>query len=187
MSDITLILHSSNVRRATINELLPLVYDELRLIAANRLAWEAPGQTLQATALVHEAYIRLANSKEPPWVDSGHFFRAAARVMKNILIDNARRKHELKNGGEWERIELTDFTQPGAEFSRVDLLELGDALERLERIDSRKAEVVHLRFFAGLTLEQVADYLGIGLSTAEKDWTYAKCWLKVEMSDDTDY
>lgn len=164
------------------DQLLPLVYEELRKLAADKLAREKSGQTLQATALVHEAWIRLVGSDaEFHWNGRGHFFAAAARAMQRILVEIARRKKSLKRGGAFERIELS---QVAAETHRrpIDLLELDEALEKLEAQDRRKAELVRLRFFAGLTLEEVARALGVSVSTADNDWAYAKTWLRVEMA-----
>ena len=162
-------------------ELLPLVYQELRKLAAERLAHETPGQTLQATALVHEAYIRLVDVNEvSQWDGRGHFFAAAAEAMRRILIDNARHKRSKKAGGDRRRVDLVDV-QPAAEAAEVDLLALDEALERLERKHKRKAELVKLRFFAGLTQQEAASALGISSSTADNDWAYARAWLRLEM------
>jgi RNA polymerase sigma factor (TIGR02999 family) len=160
--------------------LLPLVYDELRKLAAQRLAREKPGQTLQATALVHEAYLRLVGGDQPrDWDGRRHFFAAAAEAMRRILIDRARHKHSRKAGGEYHRLEL-DAIEPAREEGDGDrLLALDEALQRLEAEDPRKAELVKLRFFAGLSAEQAAAALGVSLSTAEKDWAYARSWLRV--------
>ena len=161
-------------------ELLPLVYDELRRLAAQRLANERPGQTLQPTALVHEAYARLVGSGEPPrWDGCGHFFAAAAEAMRRILIDRARHKQTKKAGGNRHRLDLDDI-EPALEEQNGDrLLALDEALRQLEAEDPRKAELVKLRFFAGLTTEQAAAALGVSTSTAEKDWAYARSWLRV--------
>jgi RNA polymerase sigma factor (TIGR02999 family) len=164
--------------------LLPLVYYELRKLAAQRLAQEKPGQTLQATALVHEAYLRLVNTDEAQsWNGRGHFFAAAAQAMRRILVENARRKKSAKAGGDRRRVALSDV-EPAIEGPRVDLLALDEALALLEAKDERKAEVVKLRFFAGLTNAQAAEALGISPATAENDWTYAKTWLRVTMRGD---
>lgn len=159
--------------------LLPLVYDELRKLAASRLADENAGQTLQATALVHEAYVRLVDGERAQnWHSRGHFFAAAAEAMRRILIDRARHKRTLKDGGGWRRLDLGDVVQAAAEESD-DLLALDEALRQLEIKDRRKAELVKLRFFAGLTAEQAAAALGVSISTVEKDWAYARSWLRV--------
>jgi len=164
-------------------DLLPLVYDELRRLAAGRLAVEKPGQTLQATALVHEAYLRLVGSEDPGWNGRGHFFAAAAEAMRRILIDNARRKRSLKSGGSLKKVELADAGL-AVEGPDCDLLALDEALSRLEAKDRRKAELVKLRYFAGLTLEEAALALGISRSTAQNDWAYARSWLRLAMDED---
>jgi RNA polymerase sigma factor (TIGR02999 family) len=161
-------------------QLLPLVYDELRQLAAEKLAHEQPGQTLQATALVHEAYLRLLGGKQTQdWDGRGHFFSAAAEAMRRILIDRARHKQARKSGGGRRRLALDDL-EPALEDEKGDhLLALDEALGELEAEDPRKAELVKLRFFAGLTAEQAATALGVSTSTAEKDWAYARSWLRV--------
>jgi len=161
-------------------QLLPLVYDELRQLAAQRLAQEKPGQTLQATALVHEAYLRLVGGEQTPgWDGRGHFFAAAAEAMRRILIDRARHKRTRKAGDGRRRLDLDDI-EPALEEGNGDrLLALDEALRQLEAEDPRKAELVKLRFFAGLTAEQAAAALGVSTSTAEKDWAYARSWLRV--------
>lgn len=162
-------------------QLLPLVYDELRKLAAQKLAQEKPGQTLQATALVHEAYLRPARAEGIGWNGRGHFFAAAAEAMRRILIESARRKKNLKAGGGHERLALSEDVPEIEDPRRVDLLALDEALDRLEAKDKRKADLVKLRFFAGLTNEQAAKSLGISASTAENDWAYAKSWLRLVM------
>jgi RNA polymerase sigma factor (TIGR02999 family) len=166
-------------------QLLPLVYDELRKLAVQRMAQEKPGQTLQATALVHEAYLRLTDNDESVhWNSRGHFFAAAAEAMRRILIDNARRKQSLKAGGDRERVDLPDV-EPAVEACGIDLLALDEAMERLDRKDRRKADLVKLRFFAGLSNEEAARVLGISSSTADNDWAYARAWLRLEMDGST--
>ena len=161
-------------------QLLPLVYDELRELAAQRLAQEKPGQTLQATALVHEAYLRLMGGEQTQdWDGRRHFFAAAAEAMRRILIDRARHKQTRKAGGGRRRLDLDDI-EPALEEENGDrLLALDEALRQLEAEDPRKAELVKLRFFAGLTAEHAAAALGVSTSTAEKDWAYARSWLRV--------
>jgi RNA polymerase sigma factor (TIGR02999 family) len=166
-------------------QLLPLVYDELRKLAAQRLAQENPGQTLQATALVHEAYLRLVDvEKAQPWNSRDHFF-AAAEAMRRILVENARRKHSAKHGGGHRRVNLEEAAsltvEPGP-----DILDLEDALTRLSQEDPVKAEVVKLRFFAGLTVEQTAETLGISRDTACRHWAYAKVWLYCALTGEGD-
>jgi RNA polymerase sigma factor (TIGR02999 family) len=162
-------------------ELLPLVYDELRKLAAARMAEEKPGQTLQATALVHEAFVRLVGGEHPHgWDGRGHFFAAAAEAMRRILIDQVRHKNTRKAGGGRRRVDLDDF-DPALDEPDPELLALDDALRELEQRHPRKAEVVKLRFFAGLTTPQAAVALGISTSTAENDWAYARSWLRLRM------
>ena len=184
MSDVTrILLQIESGDPSAAEQLLPLIYDELRKLAAARLAQEKPGQTLQATALVHEAYLRLVGPEknEPRWDNRGHFFSAAAEAMRRILVDQARRKDTLKAGGQWQRIEMSEI-EPVIDDPQLDLLALDDALQKLQAKDPRKAELVRLRFFAGLSNQQAAAALGIAASTADLDWAYAKCWLRVEMS-----
>jgi RNA polymerase sigma factor (TIGR02999 family) len=181
MTDVTRIL--LDIERGdpqAVEQLLPLVYDELRKLAAQRLTHEQPGQTLQATALVHEAYLRLVEPDGPrTWDHRGHFFAAAAEAMRRILIDRARHKQSRKAGGGRRRLDLDDI-EPALEEGDGDrLLALDEALRQLEAEDPRKAALVKLRFFAGLTAEQAAAALGVSTSTAEKDWAYARSWLRV--------
>jgi DNA-directed RNA polymerase specialized sigma24 family protein len=215
MSNVTRILSQiESGDPAAAEKLLPLVYDELRKLAATRLAQERPGQTLQATALVHEAYLRLAGPRaekerggsgeeakgEGSSVDGkairgarshpadgtyssrGHFFAAAAEAMRRILIEQARRKGSLKAGGQRQRVGLSDV-EPEIQGPQLDLIALDAALEELAARDPRAAELVKLRFFAGLTMPEAAQALRVSLATAENDWTYAKCWLRLQMSD----
>jgi RNA polymerase sigma factor (TIGR02999 family) len=162
------------------DQLLPLVYDELRKLAAQKLAHETPGQTLQATALVHEAYLRLVGGEHTrDWDGRGHFFAAAAEAMRRILIDRARHKQTPKAGGGHRRLDLDDIEPVLEEGNGDRLLALDQALRQLEAEEPRKAELVKLRFFAGLTAEQTAAALGVSISTAEKDWAYARSWLRV--------
>jgi RNA polymerase sigma factor (TIGR02999 family) len=165
-------------------QLLPLVYDELRKLAAAKLATEKPGQTLNATALVHEAYIRLVDqTKLQQWDNSRHFFAAAAEAMRRILVERARQKQSLKRGGDRERVDLESVEPEILPMACDDILGLEEALKKLEQKDARKAELVKLRFFAGLTAAQAAQALGISATTAEKDWTYARSWLRLQMTD----
>ena len=184
MSDVTRILSQiESGDPSAAEKLLPLVYDELRKLAAAKLAQEKPGQTLQATALVHEAYLRLVGgSQEQSWNSRGHFFGAAAEAMRRILIGQARRKASLKAGGERQRVDLSD-AEPEIQGPQLDLLALDAALEQLAARDSRAAAVVKLRFFAGLTMPQAAEALGVSLATVENDWAYAKSWLRLQISD----
>jgi RNA polymerase sigma factor (TIGR02999 family) len=164
-------------------QLLPLVYDELRRLAAQKLAQERPGQTLEATALVHEAYLRLVDVEQAQHFNSrGHFFAAAAEAMRRILIEQARHKSSARAGGNLQRVDFADV-EPAIGGPRLDMLALNEALEQLEKTDPRAASLVKLRFFAGLTTPQAADALGISLATAENDWAYAKCCLRLQLSD----
>ena len=182
MSDVTRILSAidqGDPRAA--EQLLPLVYAELRRLAASKLAHEKPGQTIQATALVHEAYLRLLDGGQPQeWNGRGHFFAAAAEAMRRILVERARHKHSRKAGGGRRRQELPDIELAVA-GPRLDLLALNEALTKLERQDRRRAELVKLRFFTGLTIAEAAQALGISESTADNDWAYARSWLRLEI------
>ena len=186
MSDVTQLLGKiESGDQAAAEQLLPLVYHELRKLAAARLASENPGQTLQATALVHDAFIRLVDvEKSQKWDSRGHFFAAAAEAMRRILVEIARHKQSQKAGGDWERVEL-DQIELASKSPRVDILALNEALDKLEMLDARKAALVKLRYFAGLTNSQAAEALDISTSTADNDWAYAKNWLRVEISKDT--
>ncbi len=182
MSDVTGILSQiESGDPSAAEQLLPLVYEELRQLAAAKLAQEKPGQTLQATALVHEAYIRLVDvERAEHWNSRGHFFGAAAEAMRRILVEQARHKKRAKAGGRHQRVEMA-VIEPTVAGPNLDLLALNEALNKLAALDPRKAELVKLRFFAGLTNEQAAVALQIATSTADADWAYAKCWLRVEM------
>ena len=185
MSEVTRILSAiEGGDPSAAEQLLPLVYDELRQLAAQRLAQERPGQTLQATALVHEAYLRLVGAERAQhWGSRGHFFAACAEAMRRILIEQARRKATEKAGGKRRRIDLAAI-EPAVPGPQLDLLALNEALERLEKTDPRAAAVVKLRYFAGLTMPQAADALAVSLATAENDWAYAKCCLRLQLADD---
>jgi len=170
-------------------QLLPLVYDELRRLASAHLAREPSGLTLQPTALVHEAYLKLIGGSGVKWEGKGHFFAAAARAMRNILVDRARRRAAEKHGGGRGRVSMDDpamtlnVPTPAPDEGRVDLLKLHTALERLEARDARQADVVLMRYFAGLTVEQTAAALGVSPGTVKNEWTYAKAWLRREMEN----
>jgi RNA polymerase sigma factor (TIGR02999 family) len=160
------------------NQLLPLVYEELRQLAARKMARENPGQTLQATALVHEAWLRLGGDHQPPWQSRAHFFAAAAEAMRRILIDQARRKSAQRHGGQVERVELDlDSLELAAGMDEEQLLALHEALDALAAHDAEKAQLVKLRFFAGLTLVEAAKVLGLSEPTAKRYWAYARAWL----------
>jgi len=182
MSEVTRILSAleqGDTRAA--DRLLPLVYQELRRLAAQRLAREAPGQTLQATALVHEAYLRLVGTEDRDWSNRGHFFGAAAEAMRRILIEAARRKKSLKRGGDRRRVDL-DAADLAVEGRSDDLLALDRALGKLGEVDPAAAELVKLRYFGGLTLEQVAQIRGVSRRTVVNHWAYARAWLHREVT-----
>jgi RNA polymerase sigma factor (TIGR02999 family) len=182
MADVTQLLDAAaagDPRAAA--ELLPLVYDELRKLAAARMAGEKPGQTLQATALVHEAYLRLVGGGAPQdWNGRSHFFAAAAEAMRRILVDRGRRKQNLRQGGGRKRLELAeaDVAAPGPDS---DVLAVDEALGRFEKLDPTKAELIKLRYFAGLTIPEAAGVLGISRATADRHWAYARAWLHAEL------
>jgi RNA polymerase sigma factor (TIGR02999 family) len=184
MIDVTQILAAMvNGDAKAANQLLPLIYDELRKLASQKLAQEKPGQTLQATALVHEAYLRVVGADaEQPWDSRGHFFAAAAEVMRRILIDAARRKLRPKHGGGHHRVSLDEVLCLAPEVDD-DLLALGEALAKLARQEPAKAELVKLHFFAGMGLEEAGQVLGISHRTAKRHWAYARAWLYAAICD----
>ena len=181
MSEVTLILHAIEQGDAqAANELLTLVYDELRRVAAHKMANEAPGHTLQPTALVYEAWLHLGGENQPTWKNRAHFFGAAAEAMRRILVDRARTKQALKRGGNLERVDL-DAVELASPMPDDELLALDEALDRLATVDTRAAEMVKLCFFVGLTQEEAAKELGVSLATAERIWGFARSWLLREM------
>jgi RNA polymerase sigma factor (TIGR02999 family) len=186
MTNVTQILSAiEQGDRHAAEQLLPLVYDELRKLAAQRLAQKKPGQTLQATALVHEAYLRIVDvEKVQHWNSRGHFFAAAAEAMRRILIDDARRKRRPKHGGDRQRLNLDEALSLAQPHS--DLLALDEALTKLAQQEPAKAEVVKLRFFAGLSLAETADCLGISQATAKRHWTVARAWLFAALAEPGD-
>ena len=186
MSDVTRILSAIEQGDPHAADLLlPLVYDELRRLAAQRLAQEKPGQTLQATALVHEAYLRLVDTeKSPDWHGRGHFFAAAAEAMRRILIDRARRRKAQKRGGAGKRIALAQI-EAIADSRPEELLLLDDALARLAREAPDAAELAKLRLFTGLSVEAAAGVLGVSRATAFRTWTYARAWLQARLNEDS--
>jgi RNA polymerase sigma factor (TIGR02999 family) len=181
MSDLTRILNRLEQGDGkAAEELLPLVYGELRRLAAHKMANETANHTLQATALVHEAWLKLASAADRKFRNREHFFAAAAEAMRRILIDNARRKLTQRHGGGQQRVELENIEAP-AEARTDDLLALNDALDKLGTLDKQKADLVKLRFFVGLTLEEAAEILGISAPTAKRYWAFARAWLYEEI------
>ncbi len=183
MHDVTVILQRlEQGDPQAADELLPLVYSELRKLAAAKMSREPAGQTLQATALVHEAWLRLGGDQQPTWQNRAHFFASAAEAMRRILIERARRRRALRHGGGLERVDVDDpalgIAAPAADD---ELLAVHEVLERLAQRDIRKAELVKLRYFAGLTIEQAAEVLGVSVPTAKRDWTFARAWLFQEI------
>jgi RNA polymerase sigma factor (TIGR02999 family) len=167
-------------------KLLPLVYDELRRLAAHRLAGESPGQTLQATALVHEAWLKLTGGEvERRWNNRTHFFAAAAEAMRRILVDNARRKRCMRHGGQLERVDLEQIQVPEPVRDEEELLAVHEALDELAQLDARKAELVKLRFFVGMTFAETAEVLGVSEITAKRDWAFARAWLYRKVNGST--
>jgi RNA polymerase sigma factor (TIGR02999 family) len=186
MSDVTRILSAiEDGDPQAAEQLLPLIYDELRKLAAEKLAREKPGQTLQATALVHEAFVRLVDVKQVQrWNGRGHFFAAAAEAMRRILVERARGKARAKRGGAWRRVDVEGLDVATA-VSPDQLVALDDALGRLAALDRLAGELVKLRYFAGLALDQAADALGVSTATAYRHWAYARAWLHGELVKDS--
>jgi RNA polymerase sigma factor (TIGR02999 family) len=177
MSDVTRILQSIETGDAkAAGELLPLVYEELRKLAAARMANESPNQTLQPTALVHEAWLRLTGNENVKWQGRAHFFGAAAEAMRRILIDNARRKRALRHGGGQQRLDIEEM-EIATPIKEQELLDMDEALEKFAALDKQKADLVKLRYFVGLTLEESAQILGVSTPTAKRWWAYARAWL----------
>lgn len=184
MSDeVTRILNAADRGEArAAAELLSLVYDELRRLAAKKLTSETPGQTLQPTALVHEAWLRLTSGQNRTWNDRTHFFAAAAEAMRRILVDNARRKRARRHGGELERVEVFEIASP-VNQNAGQILAVTEALEKLAAQDPHKAQLVKLRYFVGMTTAEAAEVLGISVPTADRHWAYARAWLAREIRD----
>jgi RNA polymerase sigma factor (TIGR02999 family) len=184
MSEVTRILEQIEAGELWAAErLLPLVYDELRRLAAARLADEKPGQTLQATALVHEAYLRLVGPNQPGFEGRGHFIAAASEAMRRILVDKARRKHRVKRGGDWSRVDL-DQVDLATGDSEDQVLAVDEVLSRLEAEDPLAARLVKLRFFVGLSLTEAAEVVGISRTSAYEQWAYARAWLRCAVAGD---
>ncbi|HEY5042109.1 MAG TPA: sigma-70 family RNA polymerase sigma factor [Verrucomicrobiae bacterium] len=181
MSEVTVLLEAANRGDSQAAEqLLPLVYAELRRLATSKMASENPGQTLQPTALVHEAWLRLAGDANRKWNDRTHFFAAAAEAMRRILVDNARRKRAQRHGGGQQRLELLDLAAPSPP-NDDQLLAVNDALDKFAAFDPQKAELVKLRYFVGMTIEETSEALGISKATAKRHWDYARAWLYEEI------
>jgi RNA polymerase sigma factor (TIGR02999 family) len=181
MNEVTQLLHQLEPGDPHAAErLLPLVYEELRRLATYKMSHEPPGQTLQPTALVHEAYLRLVDHPERHWDGRAHFFGAAAEAMRRILIDNARRKQAARHGGGQQRADLNEI-DIAATVADEELLSVNEALEKFASLDRQKAELVKLRYFVGMTIEEAAEALGIGTATAKRWWAYSRAWLQAEM------
>ena len=181
MNDVTQLLNAAGQSAAlAANELLSLVYEELRRLASAKMAQEAPGQTLQATALVHEAWLRLSGDERRHWNDRTHFFAAAAEAMRRILVDNARRKRAARHGGGQQRVEMPEVASAAVENDDK-VLAVDEALEKFAALDPQKAELVKLRYFVGMTLEEAAEALGISERTAKRYWAFARAWLHEEI------
>lgn len=175
--DVTVLLSQiNNGDSSAPEELLPLVYHELRKLAGGYLKNERPGHTLQPTALVHEAYLRLVDWENTSWQNRSHFFAVAAQIMRNILVDHARKKKAVMHGGNVQKLSL-DEAISFSQVTEIDLVDLDDALKELEKLDERQSKIIELRFFAGLTIEETAHILGISTMTVSRDWNFAKAWL----------
>ena len=185
MSDVTQILtaiEQGDPKAA--DQLLPLVYQELRKLAAQKMAREQPRHTLQATALVHEAWLRLGADAQPGWQNRAHFFAAASEAMRRILVERARRKHREKRGGGAEHVDVADLEIAAPLGNEEESLAVHEALDRLAGHDARKAEVVKLRYFVGFSFEETAEVLGVSVPTVKRDWAYARAWLHQEIATD---
>jgi RNA polymerase sigma factor (TIGR02999 family) len=177
-----LLIDWNNGRNAALQDLLPLVYGELRRIAAQRLRRERPDHTLQPTALVHEAYIRLIDQRRVRWQNRAHFYGVAAQVMRRILVDQARARNAEKRGAGWERVTLIGDKTPNGGSREIDVLALDGALERLAALDAQQERIVELRYFGGLTLDETAEVIGISTATVKREWAIARAWLRAELS-----
>ena len=189
MSEFTDVLNAASAGdRQAAAQLMPLVYDSLRQLAAQKLAHESPGQTLNATALVHEAYLRLVGAEGPrQFADRMHFYAAAAEAMRCILVDNARKRRSEKRGGDRKRIDWDDHIDPPAPVRPTDdLLAIDDALTRLAAVDPESAQFVKLRFYVGLSVDEAADAMGLARATAYRTWSFAKAWLKTQLGEESD-
>jgi len=180
-----LLIDWNNGRNGALQDLLTLVYGELRRLAAQRLRLERPDHTLQPTALVHEVYIRLVDQRRVRWQNRAHFYGVAAHVMRRILVDRARARKADKRGAGWERVTLVDDKTPGSTRD-VDVLALDDALTRLATLDPQQERIVELRYFGGLTLDETAEVIGISTATVKREWAIARAWLRAELSNHLD-
>jgi RNA polymerase sigma factor (TIGR02999 family) len=180
-----LLIEWNNGRSGALEDLLPLVYGELRRLAAQRLHRERPDHTLQPTALVHEAYIRLVDQRRVRWQNRAHFYGVAAQVMRRILVDRARARGADKRGAGWQRVTLVGDKTPNGSRD-VDVLALDDALQRLAALDPQQEKIVELRYFGGLTLDETAEVIGISTATVKREWAIARAWLRAELSDQLD-
>jgi RNA polymerase sigma factor (TIGR02999 family) len=177
-----LLMAWSDGRREALDDLMPLVYEDLRRVAAGYMRREAAGHALQPTALVHEAYVRLIDQKQVKWRNRAHFFGVAAGMMRRILVDHARRRRADKRGGDWERVTLEENDVAAESPHEIDVLTLHDSLERLATFDPQQARIVELRYFGGLTIEEAAEVVGVSPATVVREWTIAKAWLRVDLS-----
>jgi RNA polymerase sigma factor (TIGR02999 family) len=171
----------SEGRRDALDRLVPILYEDLRRLAAGYMRHESPGHSLQPTALVHEAYVRLIDQRQVHWRNRAHFFGVAAGIMRRILVDHARSRRADKRGGEWDRVTLVE-DQVAGRAQEIDVLALHESLERLAAFDSRQERIVELRYFGGLTIQEVAEVVGISEATVVRDWTIAKAWLRADLS-----
>ena len=182
-TDITrLLIAWSDGRREALDDLMPMVYADLRRVAAGYMRREGAGHALQPTALVHEAYVRLIDQKQVKWRNRAHFFGVAAGLMRRILVDHARRRRAEKRGGDWERVTLTGDEVATDAHKEIDVLALDEALERLAEFDPQQERIVELRYFGGLTIEETAEIVGISAATVVREWTIAKAWLRADLS-----
>jgi RNA polymerase sigma factor (TIGR02999 family) len=181
-----LLIDWNNGRNGALQDLLPLVYAELRRIAAQRLRRERPDHTLQPTALVHEAYLRLIDQRRVHWQNRAHFYGVAAQVMRRILVDQARARNAEKRGAGWDRVTLIGDKTPNGGSRDIDVLALDGALERLAALDAQQERIVELRYFGGLTLDETAEVIGISTATVKREWAIARAWLRAELSDHLD-
>jgi len=177
-----LLIAWSDGRREALDDLMPMVYADLRRMAAGHMRREAAGHALQPTALVHEAYVRLVDQKQVKWRNRAHFFGVAAGLMRRILVDHARRRRAEKRGGGWERVTLAGDEAATDSHKEIDVLALDDALERLAQFDPQQERIVELRYFGGLTIDETAEVVGISAATVVREWTIAKAWLRADLS-----